>query len=527
MDPTGSTVPDDPGGDPGSSPSRGRTVRVLGYVLAWAVVAPSRLGRAVHPLQRRDGARQPRRRRAARPSTAGCASTWAPTCRTSGRPRTDASACRRDAQDDGDHHARARPAVRRHRRTPRGRGGPGDGRGRRAGPRCRAAGGGRRAGADRAVGAGRAAPARRAVSSADAVPAVGGRGAPWSAAWSPRSWWCSRGARSRTASRRRLAAGAGGPPRRQGPRRPPGLADPGRPGHPGHPAPAAQPVRHLRPQQGLLPRGQRPRRRDRRPAARAGRRTRRWRCWSATGTTTSAWTRWCARSPTRPVPRSCWTPATTPRPARPGSSSASTPWTPPSRGTTRRSPIAGNHDNGTFVNRHLASLGWTHLDGKPVEPFADVRITGVDDPRSSGLGTWRDETDLSFAEVKRTDRRRRVRAGREGRADRHAAGARRQPRAIGAGARVHRPGAGRTRARAGRARPASSGRTARSATPTPTGRPAGRRTHWPSGASCAATPSSPSSPTADGRPVGIQPVTVRTTGKLSVADYVELDLEPE
>ena len=31
----------------------------------------------------------------------------------------------------------------------------------------------------------------------------------------------------------------------------------------------------------------------------------------------------------------------------------------------------------------------------------------------------------------------------------------------------------------------------------------------------------------DGRPVGIQPVTVRTTGELSVADYVELDLEPE
>ena len=29
-----------------------------------------------------------------------------------------------------------------------------------------------------------------------------------------------------------------------------------------------------------------------------------------------------------------------------------------------------------------------------------MRITGVDDPRSSGLGTWRDETGLSFAEVK-------------------------------------------------------------------------------------------------------------------------------
>ena len=31
----------------------------------------------------------------------------------------------------------------------------------------------------------------------------------------------------------------------------------------------------------------------------------------------------------------------------------------------------------------------------------------------------------------------------------------------------------------------------------------------------------------DGRPVGIQPVTVRTTGSLSVADYFGLDLEPE
>ncbi len=62
--------------------------------------------------------------------------------------------------------------------------------------------------------------------------------------------------------------------------------------------------------------------------------------------------------------------------------------------------ISGNHDNGTFVNRHLRSLGWEHLDGKARTPFGDVRITGVDDPRSSGLGTWRDETDLSFDEVK-------------------------------------------------------------------------------------------------------------------------------
>ena len=64
-----------------------------------------------------------------------------------------------------------------------------------------------------------------------------------------------------------------------------------------------------------------------------------------------------------------------------------------------RVAVSGNHDHGTFVNHYLAKLGWTHLNTKPVEPFAGVRVTGVDDPRSSGLGNWRDETGLSFAEV--------------------------------------------------------------------------------------------------------------------------------
>jgi hypothetical protein len=64
--------------------------------------------------------------------------------------------------------------------------------------------------------------------------------------------------------------------------------------------------------------------------------------------------------------------------------------------------VSGNHDHGTFVNRYLAHRGWTHLDGDPVSPFGDVQVTGVDDPRSSGLGGWRDETNLTFAEVKAT-----------------------------------------------------------------------------------------------------------------------------
>jgi predicted phosphodiesterase len=62
--------------------------------------------------------------------------------------------------------------------------------------------------------------------------------------------------------------------------------------------------------------------------------------------------------------------------------------------------IEGNHDNGSFVKRHLSSLGWTHLDAKAVKPFAGVRMTGVDDPRSSGLGSWLDEKGLSYDEVR-------------------------------------------------------------------------------------------------------------------------------
>jgi hypothetical protein len=61
--------------------------------------------------------------------------------------------------------------------------------------------------------------------------------------------------------------------------------------------------------------------------------------------------------------------------------------------------VAGNHDHGSFVSRYLADHGWTMLDGEAVDGPAGVRLLGVDDPRSSGLGSWRDETGLSFEEV--------------------------------------------------------------------------------------------------------------------------------
>jgi hypothetical protein len=61
--------------------------------------------------------------------------------------------------------------------------------------------------------------------------------------------------------------------------------------------------------------------------------------------------------------------------------------------------VAGNHDHGTFVSTYLADQGWTMLAGEAVDAPWGGTVLGVDDPRSSGLGNWRDESGLSFAEV--------------------------------------------------------------------------------------------------------------------------------
>jgi hypothetical protein len=63
-----------------------------------------------------------------------------------------------------------------------------------------------------------------------------------------------------------------------------------------------------------------------------------------------------------------------------------------------RFAITGNHDHGEFVGKYLAELGFTRFDGKAVDGPDGIRLLGADDPRSSGLGSWRDETGLSFDE---------------------------------------------------------------------------------------------------------------------------------
>jgi hypothetical protein len=64
-----------------------------------------------------------------------------------------------------------------------------------------------------------------------------------------------------------------------------------------------------------------------------------------------------------------------------------------------RFAVAGNHDHGSFVTDYLDAQGWTMLDAEVVDGPGGATLLGVDDPRSSGLGSWRDETGLSFEEV--------------------------------------------------------------------------------------------------------------------------------
>jgi hypothetical protein len=63
-----------------------------------------------------------------------------------------------------------------------------------------------------------------------------------------------------------------------------------------------------------------------------------------------------------------------------------------------RYSVAGNHDHGDFVTDQARRLGFTTLDGTVVDGPEGIRLLGASDPRSSGLGTWRDERGISFGE---------------------------------------------------------------------------------------------------------------------------------
>ncbi|MBA2443717.1 MAG: metallophosphoesterase family protein, partial [Nocardioidaceae bacterium] len=58
--------------------------------------------------------------------------------------------------------------------------------------------------------------------------------------------------------------------------------------------------------------------------------------------------------------------------------------------------VPGNHDNGEFVPAHFDDAGFTVLTGEPVETSDGIRLLGIADPRSSGLGSWRTPVGISF-----------------------------------------------------------------------------------------------------------------------------------
>lgn len=68
-------------------------------------------------------------------------------------------------------------------------------------------------------------------------------------------------------------------------------------------------------------------------------------------------------------------------------------------GDLPRYAVAGNHDNGTFVRDRLEDSGWVMPQGESVPGPGGGVLFGIDDPRSSGLGNWRDEAGSSFEEV--------------------------------------------------------------------------------------------------------------------------------
>jgi hypothetical protein len=61
--------------------------------------------------------------------------------------------------------------------------------------------------------------------------------------------------------------------------------------------------------------------------------------------------------------------------------------------------VAGNHDHGGFVASYQAGLGWRVPDGEVIDGPGGSKLLGASDPSSSGLGSGRQETGLSAADV--------------------------------------------------------------------------------------------------------------------------------
>ena len=64
-----------------------------------------------------------------------------------------------------------------------------------------------------------------------------------------------------------------------------------------------------------------------------------------------------------------------------------------------RYAVSGNHDHGSHVSSYLSEHGWITAGPEPVAGPGGGTILAFDDPRSSGLGNWRDEPGLSVDDL--------------------------------------------------------------------------------------------------------------------------------
>jgi hypothetical protein len=188
--------------------------------------------------------------------------------------------------------------------------------------------------------------------------------------------------------------------------------------------------------------------------------------------------------------------------------------------------VTGNHDHGAFVGDYLSDHGWTMLDGEAVDGPAGTRLLGVGDPRSSGLGSWRDESGLSFDEVGDRLADAACQADKDGDrittilvhdANMGDAALERGCTDLVIGGHLHVQ-SGPTEATG------ENGAVGYSYTTGTTGGAAyaiavGAAIRRPAGITLLTY--------ADGHPVGVQPVTLDTDGTFTVGDYVELDPSQE
>lgn len=188
-----------------------------------------------------------------------------------------------------------------------------------------------------------------------------------------------------------------------------------------------------------------------------------------------------------------------------------------------RYAVAGNHDNGDFVATRLDQLGFTMLAGEVVDGPEGIRLLGASDVRSSGLGSWRDEREVTFADQQ---------ALLADLACEYDADGERISTLL-----VHDANAGRIALLRGCVDLVLAGHLHLQVGPDPVVGENGRTgysytTGTTGGAAYAVAIGTKLRRDAqislvtyaDGRPAGIQPVTVRTNGEFVVGDFIPLDL---